>query len=78
VDLARSAGTRGGTAPAVFNAANEEAVAAFVDGRLPFLGIVDTVAEVVGEHDVVPEPTLEDVLAAETWARERARELVTG
>jgi 1-deoxy-D-xylulose-5-phosphate reductoisomerase len=62
----------------VFNAANEEAVAAFVDGRLPFLGIVDTVAEVVGEHDVVPEPTLEDVLAAETWARERARELVTG
>jgi 1-deoxy-D-xylulose-5-phosphate reductoisomerase len=78
VNLARSAGSRGGTAPAVFNAANEEAVAAFVDGRLPFLGIVDTVAEVVGEHDVVPEPTLEDVLAAETWARERARELVTG
>src|SRR6476659_7857212 len=44
VRLAREVGARGGTAPAVFNAANEEAVAAFLDGRLPFLGIVDTVA----------------------------------
>ena len=70
----------GGTAPAVFNAANEECVAAFLDGRLPFLGIVDTVAEVVSEH-VAAGATgnvrgVEDVLAAETWARHRAREVL--
>jgi len=76
VQLARDAGNRGGTAPAVFNAANEEAVAAFVEGWLPYLGIVDTVAAVVTEHDVVASPSLDDVLAAETWARHRATELV--
>jgi 1-deoxy-D-xylulose-5-phosphate reductoisomerase len=76
VQLARDAGSRGGTTPAVFNAANEEAVAAFVAERLPFLGIVDTVAAVVLEHDSIATPTLEDVLAAEEWARIRAREVV--
>ena len=77
VQLAREVGRHGGTAPAVFNAANEEAVEAFVSGRLPFLGIVDTVAGVVADHDVVLEPTLEEVLDAERWARARAREMVT-
>jgi 1-deoxy-D-xylulose-5-phosphate reductoisomerase len=76
VQLAREAGLRGGTAPAVFNAANEEAVTAFVDGRVPFLGIVDTVAAVLDEHGVTAEPTLDDVLAAEAWARTRAREVL--
>ncbi|NUU22981.1 MAG: 1-deoxy-D-xylulose-5-phosphate reductoisomerase [Streptomycetaceae bacterium] len=80
VPLARSAGETGGTAPAVFNAANEECVDAFVAGNLPFLGIVDTVARVLGEHDVRGTGgrplTLEDVLEAEQWARHRARELV--
>jgi 1-deoxy-D-xylulose-5-phosphate reductoisomerase len=71
-------GRRGGTAPAVFNAANEEAVAAFVAGRLPFLGIVDTVARVVSDHDVVADPSLDDVFDAERWARARAGELVAG
>ena len=77
VQLAREAGTRGGTAPAVFNAANEVCVQAFRDGRLPFLGIVDTVARVVTEHDVpsYEELSLDDVLAADAWARARAREL---
>jgi 1-deoxy-D-xylulose-5-phosphate reductoisomerase len=75
VQLAREVGRRGGTAPAVFNAANEEAVAAFVAGRLPFLAIVDTVADVVARHDVVPDPNLDEVLAAETWARAEARAL---
>jgi 1-deoxy-D-xylulose-5-phosphate reductoisomerase len=77
VQLARDVGRRGGTAPAVFNAANEEAVEAFVTGRLAFLGIVDTVAAVVAAHHPVPEPTLDDVLDAEQWARARAREMVT-
>jgi 1-deoxy-D-xylulose-5-phosphate reductoisomerase len=80
VALAREVGAMGGTAPAVFNAADEECVAAFLDGRLPFLGIVDTVAEVVSEH-VAAGATgnvrgVEDVLAAETWARHRAREVL--
>ncbi|MDJ1132614.1 1-deoxy-D-xylulose-5-phosphate reductoisomerase [Streptomyces iconiensis] len=77
VPLACHVGALGGTAPAVFNAANEECVEAFMAGRLPFTGIVDTVAAVVGEHGT-PEGTgltLSDVLDAETWARERAREL---
>ena len=75
VQLAREAGLRGGTAPAVFNAANEEVVSAFLEGGLPFLGIVDAVAAVVAEHDSVAVPSLEDVLAAESWARTRAREV---
>ncbi len=78
VPLACHVGTLGGTAPAVFNAANEECVDAFLKGGLPFTGIVDTVAEVVAEHGT-PAPgtslTLSDVLEAETWARARAREL---
>jgi 1-deoxy-D-xylulose-5-phosphate reductoisomerase len=77
VALAREAGTAGGTAPAVYNAANEECVAAFLSGQLPFLAIVDTVATVLGEHDgpAGNSPTLQDVLEAETWARRRAHEL---
>lgn len=78
VDLARHVGALGGTAPAVFNAANEECVDAFLSGKLPFNGIMDTVTAVVGEHGT-PESgtslTVADVLEAETWARTRAREL---
>lgn len=77
VQLAREVGSTGGTAPAVYNAANEECVAAFRAGRLPFLGIVDTVARVVTEHHVpsTEDLSIDDVLAAEDWARTRAREL---
>ncbi|MFD7240198.1 1-deoxy-D-xylulose-5-phosphate reductoisomerase [Streptomyces syringium] len=78
VALARHVGGLGGTAPAVFNAANEECVDAFLAGRLPFNGIVDTVAEVVAEHGTPAAGThltVPDVLQAETWARARAREL---
>lgn len=78
VALARRAATAGGTAPAVFNAANEELVAAFFDGRLPFLGIVDTLTVVVDEHLAGGHGNprdVDDVLAAEDWARARAREL---
>jgi 1-deoxy-D-xylulose 5-phosphate reductoisomerase len=76
VELARVAGQAGGTAPAVYNAANEECVAAFLAGSIPFAGIVDTVAQVVSEHDGgSPAVSLDDVLAADSWARHRAREL---
>jgi 1-deoxy-D-xylulose-5-phosphate reductoisomerase len=78
VELARSAGRAGGCVPAVFNAANEEAVAAFLGGGIAFHGIVDTVDAVVGEaHGWRDDPaTVDDVLAAEDWARRRARELL--
>ena len=83
ISLAREVGARGGTAPAVYNAANEECVGAFLDGRLPFLAIVDTVAQVVAEHAASAGPagdggnatSVDDVLAAEAWARARAREI---
>jgi 1-deoxy-D-xylulose-5-phosphate reductoisomerase len=78
VRLAKEAGREGGTHPAVFNAANEECVAAFLSGRLPFEGIVDTVAAVLAEAPRDGEPSgVEDVLHAEQWARQRAREAVT-
>ncbi len=76
VAVCRAAGTRAGTAPAALNAANEECVAAFLDGRLPYLGIVDTVAQVVEEHAFRERPTLAEVLGTEDEARRRARELV--
>jgi 1-deoxy-D-xylulose-5-phosphate reductoisomerase len=77
VGLARDAAAAGGTAPAVYNAANEECVDAFLAGKIPFTGIVDTVARVISEHNVSPgdAATLEDVLAIDGWARRRAREL---
>ena len=76
VALCKDAGRRGGTAPAALNAANEECVAAFAAGRLPFLGIVDTVAAVVSEHPFRERPTLAEVLETEQWARLRAREQI--
>jgi 1-deoxy-D-xylulose-5-phosphate reductoisomerase len=71
VRLAKQVGEQGATYPAVFNAANEQAVAAFHAGAIGFLDIVDTVQRVVGEH-TPGELTLEGVLAAETWARQTA------
>ncbi|HVS67067.1 MAG TPA: 1-deoxy-D-xylulose-5-phosphate reductoisomerase [Mycobacteriales bacterium] len=80
VDLAREAGRTGGTAPAVFNAANEEAVAAFAADRIGFLQIVDTVAKVLSEHQPSSGSrlTLAEVDEAERWARERAQQLAGG
>ncbi len=81
VELARRVGAAGGTAPAVYNAANEECVAAFLGGALAFPAIVDTVSRVVSEHGAAgggSEPTLDGILQAEQWARARARELAAG
>jgi len=73
VRLAREAGARGSTAPAVYNAANEVCVQAFRDGVLPFVDIVDTVATVLSAHDVPSggDLTVDDVLGADAWARTR-------
>ncbi|HET9647574.1 MAG TPA: 1-deoxy-D-xylulose-5-phosphate reductoisomerase [Microlunatus sp.] len=99
VRLARRAGVAAGTAPAVFNAANEVCVDAFHEGRIGFLEITAIVADVLGEHLKAPpgsggsnrtpagvddvrsnwrsddELTLDGVLAADAWARERAAQL---
>ena len=76
VDLARSAVAASDTHPAVLNAANEQAVAAFLTGGLEWLDIVEIDAAVVGEHEGLSAPGLDDVLAVETWARTRADELI--
>jgi 1-deoxy-D-xylulose-5-phosphate reductoisomerase len=75
IRLARAAGQAGGTAPAVYNAANEECVSAFLAGALAFPAIIDTVDRVLSEHVPVNVDEVADVLAAEQWARSRAREL---
>ncbi|WP_414642005.1 1-deoxy-D-xylulose-5-phosphate reductoisomerase [Actinocrinis sp.] len=79
VGLAKQVGKAGGTFPAVFNGANEACVAAFLGGRLPFTGIVDTIEAVVAEHadraQSAEAATLEAVLEADRWSRARAEEL---
>ncbi|MDY6050154.1 MAG: 1-deoxy-D-xylulose-5-phosphate reductoisomerase [Corynebacterium sp.] len=76
VELARQAITTGGTTPAIYNAANEEAVAAFLAGRIAFPQIVDTIETVMGEVDG-PDPTeFADVLAVEAAARAHAHEVL--
>ena len=81
VELAKLAGTRAGTAPAVLNGANEVAVAAFLAGELSFLGIVDFVSEVLQIHldtNFVSDQdlTIEEVLKAADWAQLYGRELL--
>jgi len=70
--LAREAGERGGTYPCAFNAANEVAVAAFLDGRLPFLAIAETIEETLGSVDGAPARDLNDLLEADAEARRLA------
>lgn len=78
VALARAAVAASATHPAVYNAANEECVAAFLAGRIGFLDIVQTVARVLDEHAGTPADglTLDAVLDAERWARSRAHEVL--
>lgn len=79
ITLAAAVGTAGGVLPAVYNAADEVAVAAFLAGDLPFLGIVDTVERVVSAYDGRfdgNELSMADVLAADRWARDRGVELI--
>lgn len=72
LNLARHAGTVGGTLPAVLNAANEVAVEAFLNGRISFPGIWQTVERVMNAHDVVAHPPLQALIEADAWARRAA------
>jgi len=76
IRLARQVGSAGLTYPAVYNAANEQAVDAFHRGKIGFVSIVDLIDRVVASHEPERELTLESVLAAERWARDRADAII--
>ena len=72
IDLARLAGETGGTLPAVLNAANEVAVEAFVNRRISFPQITETVRRTMERHEGIPHPDIEQILKADEWARREA------
>lgn len=74
--LAYEVARAGGTAPAVFNAANEVAVDAFLEGRIKFTGIVELVEHCLDKHDIKTDVSLEGLLNADAWARDQARRRV--
>src|SRR5213082_2516194 len=78
LNLARRAGETGGTLPAVLNAANEIAVAAFLDRQVPFPRIWQTVQEVMDQHTSVAHPDLDEILRADQWARAEAARTLEG
>lgn len=75
--IAMECGKAGGTLPCVFNAANEEAVSAFLHDKIKYLDIPYITQTVTQAHVNVAEPELEDIEAADTWARLRAREVIS-
>ncbi|MHB8769803.1 MAG: 1-deoxy-D-xylulose-5-phosphate reductoisomerase [Syntrophales bacterium] len=76
--IASAAANRGGTMPAVLNAANECAVAAFIDGRIGFLDICTVTKQVLERHCVQDEPEIDAILSADRWAREEAKHIIEG
>jgi 1-deoxy-D-xylulose-5-phosphate reductoisomerase len=78
LNLARRAGETGGTLPAVMNAANEVAVAGFLDRQVRFPRIWQIVEEVMNRHANVAHPSLDEILRADQWAREHARAVIQG
>lgn len=76
IKLARQAVAASASHPAVYNAANEIFVDAFLDGSLPYLQIVDSLARVLSEHTGVENPDLGQIMAAQTWAKTKAQEIV--
>lgn len=76
--LVCEAGRRGGTFPAVANAADEVLVQRFLNNEIPFIEIAQGLEHVLSEHKGVPNPSIEEVLEADRWARQRAREITGG
>lgn len=74
--LAYEAGQAGGTAPTVYNAANEVAVARFLSGSIPFLHIETIIEQVLQQHEVAARPVLEQIMESDLWAREAAARLI--
>lgn len=73
--LVCEAGRRGGTFPAVANAADEVLVQKFLNKEIPFVGIATGLERVLAEHEGVPDPSVEEIFAADRWARQRASEI---
>jgi len=69
LEFAYNAGKKGGTLPAVLNAANEEAVNLFLKGKISFLDIAAKIREVMDKHQLIEKPSLEQILEADSWAR---------
>ncbi len=76
--LAIEAGKKGGTYPAVLSAADEVAVEFFLSGRIKFTAISSLVKQVLKQHQAVAQPTLEEIMTADAWAREKTLELIGG
>ncbi|MDI6735983.1 MAG: 1-deoxy-D-xylulose-5-phosphate reductoisomerase [bacterium] len=68
--------TKGGTGPAVLNAANEIAVQQFLNKEIKFTDIPKIIKKVMGTHKIIESPTLDEILMADTWAREKARNII--
>ena len=78
LNLAIEAGEKGGTYPAVLCAADEVAVELFLSQRIKFIDIPNLVEQTLGQHQAIAHPTLEEIIAADAWAREKVMQLVSG
>ena len=76
LQLAFNVGRSGGTSPCIFNAANEEAVYAFLKGEIRFLDIVKVIRSVVEKHKIIAKPNMTDIYNADLWARAQAKDIV--
>jgi 1-deoxy-D-xylulose-5-phosphate reductoisomerase len=76
LDLAYAAGVSGGTMPAVLNAANETAVESFLNKRIKFVDLSSIIDKVLNAHSSVKDPSLEDILIADQWARAKAKQFI--
>jgi len=76
LQMAYQAGSQGGTLPAVMNAANEVAVNYFLNRRIKFLEIAELVAAVLEKHELISKPNLEEIFAADSWARVYCKSLI--
>ncbi len=76
LDFAYQAAKDGGSLPAVMNAANEEAVKAFLDERISFIGIPRVIETIMSKHKIIKRPGINSILASDSWAREEAKRLI--
>jgi 1-deoxy-D-xylulose-5-phosphate reductoisomerase len=75
IDYAYRAAETGGSMPVVLNGANEVAVSLFLEEKIPFTGIMDLIEQVIENHTLQPEPTIEEIIAADLWSREETIKL---
>jgi 1-deoxy-D-xylulose-5-phosphate reductoisomerase len=76
LDLAYEAALRGGTAPAVLNAADESVVESFLHQRIKFVDLPKIIEKVLSAHEAIDRPSLDDIMEADRWARQKTREII--